>query len=404
MRKLVFIGLLILNYHLADAQRCNAEKEFEGVECGGGTGKCATMSANTDPNGKDYTYRWNCGDGKTETGVKVEHCYADYGVYHVSLDLIDKKTGDVVRGEVEKTLVLKESPVIILPARAHESYPVELKYSYDAAGLSIKETYWSYGDGSFGCGQAVHTYANDGLYNVKVLIVATLNNEVIKLCSETQLNVLPGNINGPVILDAFGKQERAGFGGKRFLEDDAYLALLDPTGLNVVVIKRAGSYVPLKPNTEYSLTAYMGNLYMPAIKFRAGASGTENESLNAAVIKMAAQPVDSLQGYRFLLDGTDVGLPDIQSIARFANVNPVAKINIGVYTHTGGRADRNWKLSLQRATSIKQILTAQGVKAERVKLFTSNEDMRLLNTCTGFMNCTLEDAAYNRKAEFRISY
>lgn len=405
MRTLLLIGFLIAG-KLAQAQRCIAEKEFEISDCQVGTGKCTLMTVNTDPNGREYIYRWNCGDGKTETGAKAEHCYENYGKYNVSLDLIDSKTGEVVKREVEKTVLLAEKPVITIPSRVSAGQEAELKYIYNApSGWLTKAVYWSFGDGAFGCSnKGVHQYSTEGIFTVRVLVVGTLNGEASRVCSEMEIKVLPGNINGPLLLSAFESKEKVGIGGKRFLDEDAFLALLDSTGLKVVVVKRAGSHVPLNANTRYSVTAYKGNLYMPAVKFTAGLPGSEDDSLKEAIARLANQPVDSLPSFRFLLDDVEVSDGDIQKIVRFSNENQVAKINIGVYTHTGGRTGRNLSLSSKRATALKQALVRQGVAESRIRIFTAAQDMRLLNSCQGLLNCSLEQETYDRKAEFKISY
>src|SRR5687768_15139610 len=65
-------------------------------DCAGSLGgwKCLELDLSSETvvendSSKKYNYSWNFGDGTRKEGNKTEHCYADFGSYQVSMDLID---------------------------------------------------------------------------------------------------------------------------------------------------------------------------------------------------------------------------------------------------------------------------------------------------------------------------
>ena len=129
-------------------------------------------SSSYDEDGFIVNYTWNFGDGSIAYGSIVEHKYADDGSYSVNLTVTDNDGG--------KSWIVKQIIVSNVPPVANFSYnPLNpttadtLQFtdsSYDLDG-SITNWTWNFGDGSKAYGQnPQHSYANDGTYNVTLII------------------------------------------------------------------------------------------------------------------------------------------------------------------------------------------------------------------------------------------
>ena len=60
------------------------------------------------------------------------------------------------------------------------------------------------------------------------------------------------------------------------------------------------------------------------------------------------------------------GKKAIIQLAQVLNSNPDIQINVEGHTDSDGRADRNWDLSVSRATAVVKVLTGQGVSPKRI--------------------------------------
>ncbi len=131
----------------------------------------ATRSS--DPDGRIVSYRWNFGDGTTDSGETIEHTYASSGRYNVVLRVTD----DLGETDTTSRAVLVNSP----PTASFEATSTGgdgLTWSFDAAASSdaeggISQFKWDFGDGSVEeTGMlVVHTYAEPADYTVKLTVV-----------------------------------------------------------------------------------------------------------------------------------------------------------------------------------------------------------------------------------------
>jgi OOP family OmpA-OmpF porin len=91
---------------------------------------------------------------------------------------------------------------------------------------------------------------------------------------------------------------------------------------------------------------------------------------------------------------TDQSMRDLNDIAEKLKANPTVRVQIAAYTDSSGSAELNKRLSLKRATMVKDMLVAKGVAAENLK--------PVGRGATNFLttNATQAGREKNRRVEF----
>ena len=148
----------------------------------------------------DTTYlkfRWSFGDGKTSGKKTVSHCYGEPGVYKVSLDIIDRRTGNLFFTKLSYTMDIKdiEQPYINSPDLAVIGDIIE----FDALksflpGFEILKQSWDFGDGIRASGETVkHSYDKAGEYRVSLglTLKSGKNREINQKWISKIIHVLP---------------------------------------------------------------------------------------------------------------------------------------------------------------------------------------------------------------------
>lgn len=93
----------------------------------------------------------------------------------------------------------------------------------------------------------------------------------------------------------------------------------------------------------------------------------------------------------------------LNRLIQFLKDYPNATVDLLGHTDSRGMSDFNMKLSLERAESVKKIITEKGVSAIRIKTYGKGETA-LRNHCTNGVYCTDEEHQYNRRTEIRVQY
>ena len=117
---------------------------------------------NTSKNGE--TYMWDFGDGNTSTDESPTHVYAEPDIYTVTL---------TVTSPENKTATLTKTVDIQAPVTAAFTYEVDdddyRTYRFMDASVDAVMLLWEFGDGfQFTGMNPSHTYAEDGVYTVKL--------------------------------------------------------------------------------------------------------------------------------------------------------------------------------------------------------------------------------------------
>ena len=122
-------------------------------------------SASSSPNGAIVSYDWDFGDGETDSGVSVNHTYAEKGVYEITLVVTDSTGATGVR--TRSVEALNRLPTAIFTSNPYWAGP-DQPFTFDASDSSdpdgeIVQYIWSFGDGASAEGMVVqHAYVRPG--------------------------------------------------------------------------------------------------------------------------------------------------------------------------------------------------------------------------------------------------
>jgi PKD repeat protein len=149
-------------------------------------------SGSSDEDGTIETWGWTFGDGGTAYGEIVDHTYAAYGTYIVTLEVTDDQGAE---NSITITVVIEgEAPVALFFAHPHsvqtgEQIVFNGEDSYDVDG-EIDRATWDFGDGMTLTGwwddvaTVNHIYDTVGLYAVTLTVtdedgmVGTITHEI----------------------------------------------------------------------------------------------------------------------------------------------------------------------------------------------------------------------------------
>ena len=400
------LTLMMASIAPAQAQsNCDAEFQFKSAACTGQMERCITITVNVDPNGKKFIHEWNMGDGKTLRGKTVEHCYETFGTYHVVMSLIDSVDGHRIENELSRDLLIAPLPAIN-PSQLGLGVPVEAGYTYEPLpGFVTQKVFWDFGDGNFACGQKPSfIYDSAGTFTQRVLLQGMVGDMPFAVCNSKAIAVRGPNVKAKVLTEWFVALEKKMPENGRFLKDVTHLALLNEAGqlINAIALTTKDVFVYIKPRTNYTIYSWRGNLFSKSTSFNSGAEADADENLHQAILKITEGDPIPFPAFTFDLDKSMAQSSLTEHVA-VLNQYPFLFVDIGAYTHTGGRMERNGNLSKERSAWLKQRLVELGIAPERLRSVSVDDDKRLLNTCTGSTSCTWEDERFNRKAEFRMA-
>jgi hypothetical protein len=120
-------------------------------------------------------YSWSFDDGKTEEGIKVEHCFAVSGEHKVMLNITDKTTGLVRARDTMLVLQLRNMPVQFISPKGAKKY---FFTEFDAGdtsipGYEILDYLWDMDNGDIASGKKIKYRYNDSRdYYVKLIVIA----------------------------------------------------------------------------------------------------------------------------------------------------------------------------------------------------------------------------------------
>gem|GEM_PF-1076901 len=405
------MGVLMSNLS-AQETTCLAESKFSETQCveNPGSAKCVEISVVPDPSGKNFIYEWDLGDGTLLRGESIEHCYEQKDAYEVRLHLIDPVSGLIIRDELSKIIDIEDQnpPKIVVADEVIQNTPINIAYKLDGQDFDSMEVYWAFGDGNYSCQpQPMHTYSESGQVELRMLIIGVRSGEETVLCASKTVTIKEFTFDGNTLNDVFEQKEQTLEDRGRFLNDEAHYIIYEkenPKMYQLFLIKDDQYNVLIETEKDYEMYAWKGNLFTPiqSISTKGMTMEESHVKLKSSIDQLFSKEPLHLDGFRFELDVSDPPVKNLDAIAETMKTYAHVNIAIGVYTHTGGRLDKNIILSKQRGQQVKDDLTERGVAEDRLEVVTAKEEHSLLNTCYGVIHCDLEDETLNRKTEFKV--
>ncbi|MBL7081597.1 MAG: PKD domain-containing protein [Candidatus Omnitrophica bacterium] len=126
-----------------------------------------------DEDGDELTYKWDFGNGITETGVQVEAKYNRGGTYLARLIIDDGKNSNCSAATDHVNILVNSKPIVTLTkgnaSCIGERINFDASSSRDPDGDTLTYT-WDFGDGTIveGGSSIFHTYEKGGHYTVKI--------------------------------------------------------------------------------------------------------------------------------------------------------------------------------------------------------------------------------------------
>jgi hypothetical protein len=228
-------------------------------------------------------------------------------------------------------------------------------------------------------------------------------------CATTQVTILESDIWTAKIAEYVEMERRNIFAGP-FVKSDLFCLIIPQSpgeAPTIVPINFLMSQVRLERNTDYELRLFSGNIITGSKKFNPRQlSGNDlYGALKDSVSGFLREPIIVLES----ISVTKAELSEVKTAsqlsraATFLKENPLLKIEIGCYVHSGTRVEKGIEASLNKASLVKQSLVKLGVAEERIGIASPENNRALLNTCSALADCNWESEVLNDKVEFKIT-
>lgn len=360
------------------------------------------------PDTLSLKYIWDFGDGKTDQGPLVNHCFQGSGIYTVRLDFADKSDGHLFFSKLAYNLELRDVEQAYI-----NSYNVSIKsdsIEFDGLksyipGYKILKYTWDFGDGTKGQGKKIsHFYQSEGQYlvNLELIIRSDSTSRMRKIGSSKKILIVNNSqeisnyvaqrsalqSDSPDIINYKNAVIRPVYSAESDLEQDALFQvelLSSPTRIDLK--SPAFSKVPKKYtiiehyNTDTGIYSYVVNPQMNLMDTyisynelkRAGFNNvcTKIEVLKdpAArevynIIKIFGTSTDSFfDSFNRLTSSAYLFLDQILKIL---NKYPDAKLEVAVHTDNTGSPEEKQNLSERYARIIINYLINKGMDGSRL--------------------------------------
>ncbi len=144
-------------------------------------------------------YNWDFGDGTTETGIRVRHCFSDSGVYNVKLTITDILGPGVFYSE--ETLTVKATPreqvyinVVDVDSTGIAGEPIHFDgFSSYLPEITPSEYHWFVDENSVSNEPEMdYVFDKPGSYHLKLVIkgIGKKENEMKEYCSSVSLVIV----------------------------------------------------------------------------------------------------------------------------------------------------------------------------------------------------------------------
>ncbi|WP_424963937.1 PKD domain-containing protein [Ekhidna sp.] len=359
-----------------------------------------------DFEGKEFVFVWDMGDGTTLEGLNIDHCYKNPGRYIATLSLEDPITKATIQEEASIDIIIKGSFELIIDpledVRTNIAESTSFELDYPDSAYQIKYTYWDFGDGIFSCEASPdHTYERTGVYYRSLLIGLESEIDDVTLCASDSVSVKLADPTARMLTDALDQLSI----DSRFLEDKSNYFLLRK---NNVGYDEVEGLEDLVGGGSYRIIAFRGNriydsgdMSMP--------EGSDQKSIQQTISdktkQLAEQEPLSLDPLFFELDQNELSRKMKKSLndhIELLEELPMMKVELGVYTTSGGSFNRGVALSIKRAELIKQYMVDEGVEKDRIVVNNPNTSRSLINSCLTGADCDYVDESLDRRTDFKL--
>ncbi|WP_027470310.1 PKD domain-containing protein [Saccharicrinis fermentans] len=127
----------------------------------------STIEINNLTLGNNWLYQWEFGDSNTSSQQQpIQHTYADYGLYDVSLKVYSEKCENTLK----KGVRIKAGLPTVEYGPPTQGCPA-LKVDFFSNATSAENYYWDFGDGNISASpNPTHTYFTEGTYTVTLSV------------------------------------------------------------------------------------------------------------------------------------------------------------------------------------------------------------------------------------------
>ena len=364
---------------------------------------------------KVYEYSWNFGDGNRKAGSKIEHCYEEFGIYQVTMDLIDTETGTVMRNELSSTVALYPEIHPEITIRTENIPPSFMAFSCtynDEDQFAPDRVYWRI-DGFYYEGNTImHAFPVAGLYMVEMgLEKDTDLFGVVSACSQMQVTIKESDVWSTQI-SKFVKTAREATGAGPFASSEIFCFIRPLSGEEMkaaclIPLSRLMLQMHLKTEREYEIMLVAGNSFTRKKHLStAGITGSNlYKALRDTVSSFVDQPLFVFPSVKFEKNQITrpADLSAVKEVAKLLLEYDFFSVEIGAYLHTGSRSIPGVNTSLRRAQLIREVLVEFGVDPQRVSIASPEFNRELMNTCSADPDCSRENSAMNGIVELKIT-
>ena len=415
------LAFLLLPLGLS-AQNDPAAKEFfNGIsECATSLGgwKCLELDLSSEiieenDTTKVYEYSWNFGDGTRKQGTKTEHCYAEFGEYQISLDLIDKETATVIRSELSSTAFLYPEifPVISISTENVPPSFMQFSCSFGAHDFTPDHIYWRINGEYYEGPLITYAFPVAGEYLIEVAVEKDMEFlGIASACASRKLKVSETNVWTTGVMKSIeAAREQAGLGP--FASADVVCQIRTSGNgsdeSHMFPLSTLMGQVKLETGKIYEISLFAGSLFSgKKLLDTNGVTGNDlYMRLRDIVVSLADEPLIALQPLHVkmekILSLSDD--PEFKKTAAQLGDYSHLHIEVGSYVHTGSRLSHGISQSVAMASTVREALVKFGIASERVTVASPEYNQALINTCSATPDCGLENADLNGRVEFKIT-
>lgn len=378
-------------------------------------------------------YIWNFGDGTKGEGLSLEHCYADYGEYNVSLSLIDTLRNAVygVISQFQVSVIPTGKPHLYEESSIVVDKPtiVEPDFSELKSGRIIKRFWFVDGNIASKAELLEYTFTEKGFHEVKLGVVYEDEDGFREeLCNSIVVQV-EGNepVQDDVVIDQNDLGEEVAMTVKRsndqvyfveFFESEWQVSKSDPLFEEVPysITERLTSdssyhYSVGEESSPYALY----DTYVDMVEKGFDESKIKGEELAEFRKQILSEGgyvydqekkqmlsfVQSLADIQFAMNSDQIleeSLPNLVKVSEILMIDEGFRLFISAHTDNVGDDDYNMELSQRRALAVYDFLVARGIEPERMRTKGFGESKPVET------NATEAGRKLNRRVEFRLFF